>query len=112
MRRLMSLLLVLFAVACLLGPSEPAHALITWTGNVDPADPTTWTTSTDGYIGRTANGTLTVDGASELLSNDGTIGHDAGVSGAVTVTGSGSKWESVGELSLGHATGGKPLTLG
>ena len=50
--------LVLSAAFALLGQLEPAHAAITWTGDLHPADPTAWTSDTDGYIGKMAGGSL------------------------------------------------------
>jgi len=92
MKRSTFFLLVLFAALCLFGQLETAHATISWTGHVEPANPTTWTASTDGYIGRSANGTLTVDGDSDLLSQNGFLAYVTGVTGQVTVTGAGSTW--------------------
>ena len=40
--------LVLFYFA---SAAQPVHAAIVATGNVEPAGPSTWTSSTDGYIG-------------------------------------------------------------
>ena len=53
-------LLALVAVAGLASGPWSAHAAISTTGNVDPADPTTWTSSTTGRVGNTADGTLSV----------------------------------------------------
>ncbi|MBN1591262.1 MAG: hypothetical protein JW888_17250, partial [Pirellulales bacterium] len=88
--------LALFAAFGLLGPFETARATITWSGNLDPANPTTWTFSTDGHIGKTADGTLTVDGDSDLLSRIGYIAYESGTTGHVTVTGEGSTWTNGG----------------
>jgi large repetitive protein len=87
---------------CLAGPLSTAHAAISWTGNVDPTDPSTWTGSTTGYVGNTADGTLTVDLDSDLNSHNGYIGYNSGVTGAVTVTGAGSKWTNLGYLYIGQ----------
>lgn len=95
-RYLLSILLLLLPI---FGPLPALRAAITWTNNVEPIDPLPplWTSSTDGYIGRTANGALTVDNTdstSRLLSNWGWIGTSPGVTGQVTITGSGSTWTS------------------
>ena len=84
-----------------LATSVPTHAEITWTGDVDPEDPTTWTSSTNGYVGFTADGTLTVDGGSQLLSIFGNLGRAPGVTGTVVVTGNGSQWNNSKHLHVG-----------
>ena len=80
--------LLLLAALCLAGPLPTARAVITSTGDVEP-DPTTWTSSTAGYIANTADGTLTVDSTdanSHLLSASGYIGYNSGTTGVATVT--------------------------
>ncbi|HBO44835.1 MAG TPA: hypothetical protein DD670_13070, partial [Planctomycetaceae bacterium] len=84
----------------LLGPLATAHAAITWTGNVEPADPTTWDSTTSGYVGKTADGTLTVDGGNDLFTQRASIGNNAGVTGEVTVTGAGSTWQNSYDLLI------------
>ena len=79
----------------------PAHAVITWTGDIDPNDPNTWTSSTYGYIGKTADGTLTVDGGSGLESKYGYIGYESSSTGQATVVGLNSSWSNSGHLSVG-----------
>ena len=68
----------------------PARADITPTGDVSPVNPSTWTSSTDGYIGNTASGALMVNGGSVLLSRYGTIGNNSTATGIVDVAGTGS----------------------
>jgi T5SS/PEP-CTERM-associated repeat protein len=79
-----------------------AFGAITPEGNVDPANPSAWDSTTVGYIGRTAAGTLTVDGQSDLLSYDGQLGYDSGATGVVSIAGSGSTWTNYGELDVGN----------
>ena len=43
--------LVLVVCLCLFCVAQPARAGVVWSGDIDPADPTTWTSSTYGYIG-------------------------------------------------------------
>jgi T5SS/PEP-CTERM-associated repeat protein/autotransporter-associated beta strand protein len=85
----------------LLGLASPLQAAITWTGDISPADPTTWTYNTYGYIGNTSTGTIIVDGASVLQSFCGYIGYNSGSSGTVTVTDAGSQWTTSANLYLG-----------
>ena len=89
--RSMSFWFTLLATISLASPLSSVHADITPIGDVEP-DPSTWTSSTDGYIGNTASGTLTVDGGSGLLSGDGYIGNNSGSVGVATITGTGSTW--------------------
>jgi T5SS/PEP-CTERM-associated repeat protein len=86
------------------GPFSSARAAITVTGNVSPANPSTWTSSTTGYIGNTAAGTLT-DNGSRLLSSTGYIGYGSGASGVVNVSGTGSTWTN-GGLYVGNSGSG------
>jgi T5SS/PEP-CTERM-associated repeat protein len=119
-----------FLIACFfLAAISSARAAITPTGDVDPSNPSTWDSSTTGYIGNTASGTLTVDGGSILYSYDayignsgsgslsitgggsvsdcyGFIGCSPGSSGTVTVSGSGSTWNSSQDLFLGYLGNG------
>ena len=103
-----SLLPVLVVVPLLVGPLPLLRAAITPLGDVEPANPTTWTSSTYAYIGNTANGTLTVNGGSNLLSNTAFIGYNNGVTGMATVDGIGSTWTGynlyVGNFGIGTAT--------
>jgi fibronectin-binding autotransporter adhesin len=82
------------------------HATIVGLGDLDPLDPNTWTSSTDGYVGLTSTGTVTVNGGSNLLSRYGYVGYDAGSMGTVTVTGADSKWTARSVLYVGHSGNG------
>ena len=94
---ILGLTLLLACVASL------AQAAITWTGNIDPSDPTKWTNRTDGYIGESSTGEITVNDASLLLSQSGYVGYNSGATGKVTVTGSGSKWTSSSSITIGKS---------
>ena len=97
---------VLCAVHYLFCPTPPAHAAIVWSGDVSPADPTTWTILTKGYIGRDSSGTVTVDNASGLFSSDGYLGYNSGSTGTVTIAGTGSKWSGSLSLYVGYSGNG------
>ena len=86
-----SLLRVLLVALCLGGPFSTVRAAITPTGDVEP-DPSTWTANTAGYVGNTADGTLTVDSGSVVTWSYGFIAYNSGVTGVATVTGVGSSW--------------------
>jgi len=102
MKRSMFFLLVLLAILSLVGPLQTVRAAIVATGNVDPADPTTWTSSTYGYVGKTRDGTLTVYSHSDLYSRWACIGYNSGVMGAVIVYGTGSTWTNTSFLRIGY----------
>ena len=83
-----------------------ARAAITWSGNVEPVDPTTWLDEFigifgTGIVGRTADGNVRVDGGSDLLSANGYIGVESGVVGEVVIDGIDSTWTNSNLLSVG-----------
>ncbi len=87
------LLTILLTASCLFAARKSLDAAIVATGNVEP-DITTWGSTTTGYVGRTSNGSVRVDAGSVLASSSSYIGYNAGVIGAATVTGMGSRWTS------------------
>ena len=86
------------------------HAGVTATGDVQPANPTTWDTSTDSFVGKTAPGFLRIDGGDRVQSRLAKVGYEAGVTGTVTVDGPQSKWGDMLGLNVGHGGEGA-LTL-
>ena len=96
-------LCALAAAFSLAFPLTPLRAAITATGDVEPADPATWTTSTEAYVGNSGTGALTVDGGSSLLSQNAYLGNETGSSGTVTITGTGSTWNSFFAPCVGNA---------
>lgn len=102
MKRSTLLPVILLAVISLAVQPPLARAGISYTGDIDPADPNTWTSSTTGYVGKTANGTLTVDYDSDLLSKGGYIGTNSSGTGTVTVNGAGSTWTNSSVLHVGR----------
>lgn len=113
MKRSQLLLLALLVASCPLGQPDMAHATITSTGNIFPDDPTTWTTSTNGYIGNTADGTIEVNSGSDLYSNGGYIGNERSASGEVIVSAAGSTWTNSNDLNVGYrGTGTLRITAG
>ncbi len=69
-----------------------ARAAISTTGDVAPADPNTWDSNTYAYIGESGNGTLEIGNGGSVSSLIGSIGHESGSLGEVTVDGVGSTW--------------------
>ncbi len=78
-----------------------APAVISTTGNVEP-DPATTTSADDLYVGKIADGSMTINGASGVINHSGFLGHDPGVTGTATVTGAGSTWSNSGPLIIGE----------
>ena len=103
----------------LVGAGESAYGDVTWSGDLGeetwngdltPSDPTSWTSSTDAYIGSEDDGTLTITDGGTVSDNYAAIGYRG--TGVVTVTGSGSVWENSSTLYVGHGTSGKgPLKI-
>ena len=71
------------------------------TGDVDPADPTAWTSSTNAFVGKTGVGNMVVDADSDVTSGRSYLGFDPGSEGTVTVSGEGSTWSSFSNLYIG-----------
>jgi T5SS/PEP-CTERM-associated repeat protein len=99
-------LMALVVAICLAGGTSTADAAITATGSVEPANPATWTTATTGLIGRTANGTLTINAGSNLLSNNCYVGYSRSVTGVATVDGNGSTWVNGTSILVGYDSSG------
>ncbi len=117
--RLRTLLPVALLLLALVGSSRAA---ITTTGDVTP-DPSTTTYSDPLYIGNTADGTMSVDSGSDVLSGDTYLGFAADVTGVATVEGEGSSWyatslnvglsgNSTIEVSNGGTGGGNYIWIG
>ncbi len=84
---------LVIAFCLFLFSASTLRAQITAVGDVNPANPATWNSSTFGYVGQTANGSVTVAGGSDLVSGAfNYIGFNSGVQGQINVNGSGSTW--------------------
>ena len=79
--------------------ANTARAGIDFTGNVSPSNPASWNSSTSGYIGNTAAGTVTVNSGSQLSSYYGYLGYSSTGTGVATVDGTGSTWTNSGGSS-------------
>ncbi len=87
--------------------TSPLAAAIYSTGDVNPADPSTWDSSTYAFIGKTGTGSVTADGDTDLFSQNGYLGYNLRSEGVVTVEGVGSSWNLSKWLSIGHMGNGK-----
>jgi T5SS/PEP-CTERM-associated repeat protein len=112
MARSRLLLLALWTVF-LVFPLPTLRAEFTALGEVSPANPSTWTSSTYGYVGIASSGTLTVDGGSDLLAYHVKIGQDPTGTGVVTVSGAGSTWTAGSILDMGfYGSGALSISSG
>ena len=110
-KRLIGLLIL--AILVVLTIPATATALITASGDVDPADPNTWTSSITAYIGYIPEndlydgfGSVTVNGGGDLLSYEGYLGYHSDSTGTVTVENAGSNWSNNGKLYIGYGGNG------
>lgn len=82
-----------------------AHASIISTGNVSPSI-SSWTSTTDTYVGKTASGTVTVNAGSNLSSRWTYLGYNAGVTGTLSIDSATSNWSTsfldIGESGIGN----------
>lgn len=90
----------------LISLAHPAFAAISTTGNVEPANPATWGSSTVGIIGNTSGGTMDINDNSDVTNMYGHIGLGSGVTGKVAVDGAGSTWTNTTGLYLGNSGNG------
>ena len=105
MKRYVALRMALL-LSCLASSAHPARAAIVANGNVEPANPSTWTKATVARIGNSASGTVTVTSGSFLRSAYGYIGYNGGVTGIVKIFGSGSGWLNDLDLYVGRSGNG------
>jgi fibronectin-binding autotransporter adhesin len=77
-------------------------------GQVTPLDIASWTSSTNGIIGRDLgqSGSLTINANTSLSSSSVSIGLDTGSTGTATVTGANSTWTNSSTLYIGNSGNG------
>ena len=75
-----------------LAGGDLAQSAINTSGNVLPSYPggDPWNVGGPLCVAYSANGSMTVNGGSDVINTDGSLGYLAGATGTVTVTGSGS----------------------
>lgn len=87
----------------LVGSSDTGDVIVTGLGS-------TWSNAGQLTVGSYAAGTMRVENGATVTSNQGYVGASAGISGSVTVTGSGSSWQvtdfnlTLGNYGLGEMT--------
>jgi fibronectin-binding autotransporter adhesin len=90
----------------------PSRAAVTLSGDDLPLSAADWNASTDGYIGNTGSGTLSVTPNSHLFSSYGRIGNGGAASGSATVSGSGASWTLSRGLYVGEYGSGTLNIIG
>ncbi len=98
----------ILAIVAIMAPR--AIAAVSPTGNVLPPYPVTnpdpWVVGDELRVGDSANGSLSINAGSDVLSEGGTAGFDPLTVGSITVTGLGSTWTNNLDLLLGaYGTG-------
>ena len=89
---------------CLSCCTQPVRADVTWYGDIDPEDPTTWDADTEGYIGNMNTGVMYITNGSDVLDKCGYIGLSS--RGEVMVEGAGSTWTNDDLLAVGVSGNG------
>ena len=94
--------------ATLFGGDPDSNGTVTVSGSGS-----TWTNTGELIVGNSGVGNLVVSGAGTVSSGEsvygGVIGNNAGASGSVTITGSGSSWTESSSLSIGYSGNGTLL---
>jgi T5SS/PEP-CTERM-associated repeat protein len=104
---------VLAVVAAGLFAVSAAQAAFTPTGDVEPFNGSSWAVGMAGYVGKTANATLTINGGSAVADSTFYTGYNAGVTGTTNVDGAGTTFQTIAAFYEGiHGTGNLNITNG
>ncbi|MCD6377913.1 MAG: hypothetical protein J7L99_03555, partial [Planctomycetes bacterium] len=86
---------------CFAAINQGYGAINSW-GDVQPPDPSTWTSDTTAYIGKDANGGISVTEGDHIVAHEAYLGYNEDASGIVTIDGVGSSWNCYrGSLYVG-----------
>jgi T5SS/PEP-CTERM-associated repeat protein len=110
LKRAGGVMLAVFAAGLFSVPG--VQAAITYSGDVTPADPSTWSSTTTPIIGGTASGSLAINGGSVLASDYALIGNSVTGNGTVTVDGAGTTWNALALVGMAGGTGILSITNG
>ena len=95
-----------FTLGLLLIAASTAKAAITSVGDITPSNPSAWVLSTTGYIGNTYSGTLGIDNADILFSDESFLGFNWDAEGTVTISDINSTWNT-NTLYVGYRGNGE-----
>ena len=112
MRSAMQIVYVAAVVSILGSCASTAMAGVLVAGDVNPANPAAWTTTTQVFIGETGAGSATVDDDSDVVSRGSYLGYREDSSGVVTVSGVGSTWTNSGSFYIGTSGYGRLAVSG
>lgn len=101
---------VKFVVYFLLFSLSAAQADIIATGDVEPDNPSNWNGSTSATIGNTDDGTITINGGSNIETGNGYLGcapDGHNYKGTVTVSGTDTTWNNSANFYVGNTTRGE-----
>ncbi|MCD6377558.1 MAG: hypothetical protein J7L99_01765, partial [Planctomycetes bacterium] len=79
------------------------YGAINWWGDVRPPDPSSWTKSTDAYIGKYADGGISITEGDNIEADEAYLGYAADASGIATIDGAGSSWNCGSGLRVGSS---------
>ncbi len=90
-----------------LATASSVPGAVVFEGEVSPADPSSWKSNIEGFIGKSPGltGSALVDGGSYLDCSTGYVGYSSGSTGTATVSGAGSKWTN-SSLYVGNSGSG------
>jgi len=78
------------------------YGAIGWWGDVQPPDPSTWTSSTYAYVGKDADGGIGVTEGDDIVAYQAYLGYNASASGIAAIDGAGSSWSCSRDLYVGY----------
>jgi T5SS/PEP-CTERM-associated repeat protein len=104
---MMGAAILLAMSAALGGPASPAQANLIYSGDLSPTDPSTWTSSTNAYVGNNTLGSLTVNAGSGLISKALYVANNTGATGTLSIDGSNSTWTANGYIYVGSSGSGR-----
>jgi T5SS/PEP-CTERM-associated repeat protein len=84
-----------------------ACGAISASNDVNPSDVSGWTSSTGVYIGENGQGSVTINGGSDLIMGNAYLGRNSGSRGVVTVSGADSTWTNSRYLFVGSKGDGE-----
>ena len=86
--------------ALFFGPIAICRADVTTTGDVTPDPITSWTSSTDGRVGNTGSGSVSITNGGTLSDRSLSVGYFS--TGSVTISGASSTWQNAVQLDVGY----------
>ena len=89
-----------------IGDDPNSTGMVTVDGSDPNGNASTWTNSSDLFVGFDGNGTLTIQNGGTVSDRIGYIGRNASSTGTATVDGAGSTWINSTNMVVGHSGNG------